>query len=992
MSNSRRYESRPSNTMLDRLRFPCTVASLIFTFSSLCLCASVVESAETPRQTLTVGNIAVSVAPWHEGLRVQFDGIEVLKHSELVVTTPPWAPHYYLGPSADAVTSAVREPLDNGQRLRLTHEGENESFEALETITVQTDGRVELVFEGRFLKPEGDALIQWQMGAINPVLIVGRPYRATLRNGESVNGIVPVTARFVEADQAALAKRFSAIEFDSRIGPLRLEVETDRDVIVYDYRLSRWATAEDPYFWFGDLGTRFKKGDTLRYRVVFQLPQPPTTRPAEQVAHARATLLDNADAQTCTRDEPPIIIPRPKEAKFEKGVLTLVEHATKSRWLAVEGDWNQEAGPDRAGSRSRPVVEFVQFMQQQFGVRPFSPSTVGRGVFFISGSDADKLVAEGYEIRINDEFVRVTTADREGARNAVQTLKQLITVAPNGDIVVPLCTIRDWPSLPFRGIHLFTGGQGPDLHEKLIRNVLGPLKINRLVLEAEYIEWDSHPELHHPQYGMPKDDVRKILSTCQDLGIEVIPLVMSLGHCQWMFETGHNLDLAEDPEAKWTYCITNPKTYEFIFQIYDEALDLFKPKVFHIGHDEFTHRGRVPFREASKAYTPEQILMLDTKRLHEWLTQRGVKVMMWGDMLLGPGEGPDACHAQSVESARALRQELPKDIVIADWHYTANPPADYVNLDKFQASGHQAIAATWNRAQNITNFAKAAYDKKALGFLQTTWAGYSLDPASFQKEMAQYAAYVIAAEAAWNADQPPDPETYPAGAYFLDLMGLSSLKPEQRSGWTADLHEAYNYALAAGGPVGWFGLGPDYDLSAVPHGDVRLKGLAFKLADASEAPKPSAVVLRSKLTRDSVFPTSVEITVDRRADRLAILHATNFACPSGTKVADYGLTYDDGTTATVELIYGRNILAYTDLNAAADAPLVWSGRTTAGQGVGLRALIWQNPHPERVIRTLTARSADAAGALLLIGVTGLDAPARQPTSQPPREGEAPAEP
>jgi len=376
----------------------------------------------------------------------------------------------------------------------------------------------------------------------------------------------------------------------------------------------------------------------------------------------------------------------------------------------------------------------------------------------------------------------------------------------------------------------------------------------------------------------------------------------------------------------------------------------------------------VPYRESSKKFTVEELLVQDTLKLCEWLRERGVKPMLWGDMFLGPGEGPDACNAKSVESARELRGKLPKDALVADWHYAPSKPDAFVSLDRFHEAGLRTVASVWYKPENVVHFARAAYEKKSLGLLQTTWAGYSLDRASFEKEIHQYAVYVLAAEAAWNADRPPDPEEMDFAGHFFELTGMSSLKPANRPGWTADLKEVCNYSLKAADEKGWFGFGPRCDLSCVPDGLVRCKGVAFELTRGER----SVVALRGRLSADLGLPSAVRIGLSRRADRLAVLHTVNFACPRGTKVGEYELEYDDESRAVVELIYGRNVFAYGDVGAAAEAPVVWTGANAAGEPVALRALIWENPHPDRPIRSFTARSADAEGSLVLLGLTGLE--------------------
>ncbi len=948
--------------------------------------------ARAAERVLAAGPVQVTVNGWNRGVSVAWNGVPVSVGSNMVVTEPPWSPHYYLGPDGSVVDVATPGELSGGGvRLRLKHRAKDGSFIADDTITTYPNGTVERTLQGQFTREDGEALIQWTAACLNPALIVGRKYEARLKDGTTREGVVPVDPASSDANEAALAKGFTSITFDSRIGPIRISADiSPGDMICYDYRKSQWADASRPYFWLGDLGTRFKKGDTLGYRITIQLPSGGDAVQPQSVRRGKVTIHPQGTAQGITLGAPPVVIPRPKQMDARGKYLPLgVFAGPDAQPIQADEHAREVLG---IGSGAAPVYDaicgFLGCGAPRPPAQPNSPvnEPAGRPVVrLLEPEDGQRLPEEGYEVDVGDDGIMIRANEARGFLYALQTLRQLKVTLPSpgpsgaGEAAVQHVHVRDWPSLSFRGVHLFTGGQGNDLHRKLLRKVIGGLKMNHVVLEAEYIEWDSHPEIHHPEYGMPKDEVRELLDLCRELQIEVIPLVMSLGHCQWMFETGHHADLAEDPDADWAYCVTNPKTYEFIYEIYQEAIDLFKPKIFHIGHDEFHHRGRVPYRESSKKFTVEELFLMDTLRHHQWFKERGIRLMMWGDMLLGKGEGPDACHAASEKSAKALRAKLPKDIVIADWHYVDAPPDQYVNLDAFAADGFTTVASTWSRPGNIVRFAQAAHDKKALGHLQTTWAGYSLDPSCFQNEIHQYAAYVLAAEAGWNAEDPPDPDAYPFATYFLDRMGMSSLKPGYRSGWTASLGPAFNYSLVATDANGWFGLGPDHDLSAMPGGLTRFKGLTFEVGD-SGAPALTAIVLRSKMSRGFDFPSRVELEIGAKAAQLAVLHTTDFPCARGTRLGEYVITYEDGTETKTDLVYGHNVLAHTDPTAVADAPIVWQGRTKAGQPVSLRALIWDNPHPENTIRTFTAQSADAAASLVVIGLTGLDAPA--PASEP----------
>ncbi len=924
-----------------------------------------------PRMTVSVGAVTLTLEPRRPGLRLLYDGVELVRHSEIIVTTPPWAPHYYVGPTEDAVKTATIEPVPDGRRLRVTHRGEKGSFEATETFTVYAD-RVVLEFEGRLLKPDAEALSQTRFGGLNPALLIGRTYEATLRDGKAISGTVPVAAQGSELKDTTLASGFTALTFHARIGPVQILVDSPHNLVVYDYRKNRWATADDPYFWFGDMGTRFKTGDTLRYRIEYRLPPRavvPTTA-APTVVEAAVRSVPNA--QTYPQNDPPRIIPRPREARFTDKPFVVPEKLTGPLFrfpprAAGAAATSPPSTEPPSGRLAGPVLGRCLVDDFRVGLLadpPLEPDPPG--LVRVRVTTDPQFPAEGYRLTVTPDGIDVEARSEAGLLFAVQTLRQLITRRTDGAVIIRGAEIYDWPALPLRGVHLFTGGQGADLHERLIRNVLAALKMNHLVVECEYVKWDSTPEIHHPEYGMSKDEARRIVRTAQNLGLEVTPLVNSLGHCQWLFTNDANLDIAEDPEAKWAYCVTNPRTYEVIFGIYAEALELFDhPRFLHVGHDEFTHRGRYPHREESKKYTVEQLFRMDLEKLHAWLAERGVRMMMWGDMLLGPKESPDACHADSVEQAQRLRAALPDDVLITDWHYVAAPPAEYRSLSRFHEAGLQTVAATWNRAENIVNFAKAAYDQKSLGLLQTTWAGYSLDPGRFAKEIQQYMAYVLAAEAAWNADRPlPEPDRYPAGTYFLDLMQLSPLRPALRDGWTLDLSGAGNVPLRAADARGWFELGPDHDLSAVPTGAVTLCGVRFDVA-------PAALALTGKLTASAALPAAVTLRVAAAAETLVVLCTTNFPCDPGGRVAVLEATYADGRTAEREVRYGENVLAYSDVTAVPDAPLAWQGLSRAGEPVGVRALVWSGHDPQQPIRTLTLRSGNSAGGLVVLAVTGL---------------------
>ncbi|MCB9850891.1 MAG: beta-N-acetylhexosaminidase [Phycisphaerales bacterium] len=903
---------------------------------------------------LEVGSLRLEYASQPVGMRVWFDGIAVISSSELIVTTPAWSPDYYVGPSADAVVVAARTIASDAATLTITHRDADDAFVATETITVGADDTIVQTLEARFNGPADSALMQWRIAALNPSILVGRDLTIIDAGGALTKRVFPVAPQAVDPP---LARGFAEVRSITRAGLLFIHVDSPSPLTLCDYRASHWADTRSPCFWFGDMGTTLERGVTVRYHIRYEFHK--MARRMARQSEKRSTIATHAcnDALIPARAVAPRVIPTPKELERLPG--TVVFSALPDSLLV---------GPDAKQPWSDAHLELRRCWTSLLADSGGETTTVLLR-FADAGSDWIPP-AEGYELVVEPSGIAITAADATGFLNAVQTLKQLSWLDADGRMHVHCVRIRDWPALPFRGIHLFTGGHGTDLHERLIRDVIAATKFNHLVIESEYIAWDAFPELHHSRFGMSKDEVRTILRTCRDLGVEVIPLIQTLGHCDWIFASGQHLNLAEDPDARWAYCVTNPATYDLIFKVYAEALELFKPRTMHIGHDEYADRGRVPYRESSKPYSVEQLFMMDTLKLHAWLRERGVGVMMWGDMLLAQGEAADACHAKSPAAAAELRAELPDDVVVADWHYEVVPPERYTSLDVLQRDGNATLAATWFREGNIINFARAAHQAKARGLLQTTWAGFSLDPESFARELHQYYAYVLAAEAAWNADRAIDMDLLDAADAFFEMMGMSALPNAPRKGWAADLTSAVNLSLTAREPGNWFGLGPEHDLSAVPVGKTtRWRGMQVQVADRDGC---NAVAIAGKLAPQRLtLPSVVTLSIDQPADTLILVTTTDFPCEQGTPVVSAEVRFSDDTTEQIDLVYGENVFAHTDLTPSANAPAIWRGITRAGTPVVLRATVWNLNTREQRIKSMTLRSANAPASLVLVALSGL---------------------
>lgn len=935
-------------------------------------------SADRSFCELRSGKLSASFNCGADGLSVSYGGVGIIRNSSMWLHNPSWTFNYYgLPHMKDAVQ--VRD-VDGGKEALLIHRCAE--FEADERITVRQNQLIrKLTF--RLTRDVKDADLEYCFGAIHAAPILGRRFSAVLGDGKSVAGTVPIRCKTRDSWNAQLTSNpLKNIVFDSRIGKISIDVCGEPGtMIIMDYRLSQYESADaQPVFWAGtnlhlEYGKQYSQTITL---TIDPLPDRPERAPAEPV---ETVVTEHADLRAPFAGQVHVI-PEPQQMK-----LTDADFALDSNTLIVVGE--TAYSEDYRGAQS-----FAEEVKLLYGFEPKivresvlrqAQHAQGGGVILVGEAGLNKKLSEaaqqeglaapnkdeGYALKVTPKRVLVLGHDRAGSFYGMQTLKQLLKASANG-IAIQGCEISDWPSLRFRGVHLFTGNRAHDFHRKLIDRILARYKMNNIILEVDFIKWKSAPEIAVP-FSEDQADVKREIDYARRNFIEVSPLLQSLGHCDHLFMAGKNRDIAENPDRPYSYCVSNPRTYPYVFKLYDEAIELFgNPRFVHIGHDEVTEPGGFPRCEECKKRTAEQIFVDDTLKMHEHMAKSGARIMMWGDMMLARGDSPDATNAKSPEDAKWIRDQLPKDVVITDWHYAAAKPEDYKSLNVFMREGHDTIAATWYTPANIEAFAKQAKAVGAMGLLQTTWAGFDSNEDNLKASFNQFSAIILAAEYAWNSGK-TDLEHLPYNAdeEFHRAWNPAPVDITPRKGFTLDLRKLYNTSLAdTPEHVGWMGLGPDHDLSAAPTGEARLRGDLFRLADANT--QPSCVRLASALDAEASCPLSVSFSVGRKAKSLVFLHTCLWPDAAKRTVGWYRIRYADGSTETIELAYGVNIVAVNDQRSLAGAQRVWEGRTKDDERVSLVRMQWDNPHPTKRIESIEFASARTEAGPVLVAVSGLE--------------------
>lgn len=389
--------------------------------------------------------------------------------------------------------------------------------------------------------------------------------------------------------------------------------------------------------------------------------------------------------------------------------------------------------------------------------------------------------SEGYILDIRDNRILLSTSDAKGLFYGFQTLKQLLNQLED---YLPELTIRDWPAKSLRGAHLFLPSR-KDLDFMLdFIDFLARYKYNTLFIEVGAVmEFDRHPEINrawqklaqeamvytsemdpdpatcdpdrwevevmpkgpyammcsrkgflkdsiHPDNGMgdvlTKKEVNLLLRACADKHIEVIPEVQSLSHTYYLCMAYP--EIAERSEDPWpdTYCPSNPKSYELLFDIIDEILEVFNPKMVHIGHDEIYSIGLCP---KCRDKPVGQLMADDINKIYNYLSARNIKVAMWGDRLIpadrlaGHGDRTDSIKDYTTPDVSKAIDLIAKDILIVDWYWGwAENTEEYFNEKGFQYIYGNFDATSKSMADK---WRKRASGKNILGGETSTWCEVS---------------------------------------------------------------------------------------------------------------------------------------------------------------------------------------------------------------------------------------------------------------------------
>ena len=405
------------------------------------------------------------------------------------------------------------------------------------------------------------------------------------------------------------------------------------------------------------------------------------------------------------------------------------------------------------------------------------------GISIISAVQTTSIPEEAYELQITENQITILFSQQRGLIYGAVTVMQM---AEFHELYTG--TLFDEPDCQFRGYRIYLPGRKSFEDFYALVDFLVYYKYNYLSLEiGGAMEYKKHPEInaawqefamethkysgraHEIQNGydwsknsihtdnaegdiLTQDEVRMLISYCEERGLIVYPETPFLSHSDYICLAHPEFaERKEDPYPD-TYCPSNPNVYEIVFDILDEVIDVFHPTMINIGHDEFY--SMCLCEECSKK-RPEQVFAEDIIRIHDYLAERGIRTAMWGEKLLPlvlkdqVYGGADIHRVSSngtpyfIPGTYLVQQLLPRDILMIHWYYCFGMQYDFV----YHSQGYEAIYG--NMTGSIVEHWRL---RRNFGIQGGSCSNWGSNAPEYMQRNGQYRSLIFGAYALWSKE------------------------------------------------------------------------------------------------------------------------------------------------------------------------------------------------------------------------------------------------
>lgn len=369
--------------------------------------------------------------------------------------------------------------------------------------------------------------------------------------------------------------------------------------------------------------------------------------------------------------------------------------------------------------------------------------------------------AEGYQLRAEKGRVTALFSAPAGRFYAEQTLRQL----RSGARELPDFELSDTPAFPYRGFmidcvrHFFTVGELKKLIDAAALYKLNQFHWHLTDDQGWRIPIDRYPLLTQvgsrrarshfdrerdcEEYGgfYTKEEIREIVAYCAERGMQVIPEVDIPGHTSAAIAAYPFLSCTQEAIPvrvcggifRDILCAGRESTYDFVFRVLDEVMELFPSKRIHIGGDEApkSRWNQCPHCRAAMEREhldgAEGLQGYFTNRVVDHLSARGVEAIVWNDLLRSGNLKNSAIVQMWMDRGgySVRRANRGGKVIVSDFfHYYMDYPYGMTPLSKTYAFDPLLPGLSFEGERNILGVEGALWTEHVADFRRLCYLAY----------------------------------------------------------------------------------------------------------------------------------------------------------------------------------------------------------------------------------------------------------------------------
>ncbi|MGA8511071.1 MAG: beta-N-acetylhexosaminidase [Candidatus Sulfotelmatobacter sp.] len=463
-------------------------------------------------------------------------------------------------------------------------------------------------------------------------------------------------------------------------------------------------------------------------------------------------LIALALAETPEPHNPLKLIPQPKEVQLHAGsfrvkpttrILVEFGHQAEDR---IAAETLAEEIHDRSGLKVSITGEKPDAKQERSTI-VLARLQDQRVKTFLArrGLKADSIGDQGYLLFSDKTHLIVAANTGQGLFYGVQTLRQLLR-EDGGTLVCPAVSIRDWPSMEWRGVQDDIS-RGPIPTEEFMKRQIRTLagyKVNLFALYMEHVfDFASQPLVAPKEAALTPQEIKALVVYAKNLYVTILPEQQTFGHLHHLLKYEIYADVAERPHGH-VITPTKDRSYDLIKAMYADLVPLFPGPFLHVGGDETFELGRGQTATRASQVGLGRVYLEHMQKVSGILLPYHKQLMFWGDIAVKYPQ---------------LLTILPKDMIAVPWDYDAEPSYESI-IKPYRDAGLRVVVApganNWNQLWpdldvafvNVRNFVRDGQKLGAIGMMNTMWN----DDGESIYAMA-WPALVFGAAAGWQAGE-----------------------------------------------------------------------------------------------------------------------------------------------------------------------------------------------------------------------------------------------